>query len=126
MEFNEWLQNLKENAATPQVDYNTHKPTEGELNNLCHLSMRYTINWTMRHADFAIVRMMGGEPQTVRELDEKFIPELADYMWDHLMGEPETPTPEMLTEAIKVFRDMLYSMDEEVRNDTENKTDGTA
>jgi acetoacetate decarboxylase len=49
-------------------------------------------------------------------LDEKFIPEMANYMWDHLMGEPDDLKVDDLISAIQAVRDMLFGMDEKTRN----------
>lgn len=119
-QLREYADNMSAQAK-PIVDYKTHAPTNRELNNLCYLSMKYIANWPMRAADFHVVNMFGGTPKTVVELDEHYIPQLADYMWDHLMGEPEEPTTEDLEYAIKAIRDVLYSMDEKTRNDVEDK-----
>lgn len=103
--------------AKPAVDYKTYAPTNNELNNLCYLSMKYLIGWRMRVVDFHTVNMLGGTPKTIQELDKRYIPTLAEYMWDHLMGEPEEPTTDDLEYAIKAVRDMLFSLSEKERND---------
>lgn len=111
-----WIIEIKKKGIGPAlVQYYTHKPTENELNNLCYLSMKYLIGWEMRTADFQVCMMLGGDPQTVTELEKTFIPSLADYIWDHLMGEPNDPTSDDLIEGIKIIRDMLYSMDQPTR-----------
>jgi methylglyoxal synthase len=79
--------------------------------------MKYFAGFTMRNCDFKVIKMMGGDPQVVAELDDEFIPQLAEYIWDHVMGEPEDPTVEELVEAIGVVRDMLYEMDISTRNE---------
>lgn len=43
-----------------------------------------------RVADVAIVQQMGGTSEV-----------LAEYIWDHWMGEPETPTAEKVQEYIE-------------------------
>lgn len=43
-----------------------------------------------RTADVQMVEHMGGTPS-----------ELAEYIWDHIMGEPEEVTSEQLAEAIR-------------------------
>ena len=116
----DWVKAIKQDINT-LVNYTTHEPTDNELNNLCYLSMKLLINWPMRKADFAVVQVMGGDVPTVADLDKKFIPELANYMWDHLLGSPPTPTVEDLVYCIQAVRDALYSMSEDVRNDIEGK-----
>ena len=111
----ELIANLKNQEHKSQIDPSTHKPTPGELNNLCYLSMKYICGWPMRQADLAVVNTMGGEPQTVNDMD-KYCEALADYIWDHLMGEPDDSTADEVKEACNGIKNMLYSMDEETRN----------
>lgn len=119
MTFDEYLENLRKETEKMELQVpNDHKPTEGELNNICYLSMRYLLNWTMRVVDYEIIRMMSGEVNTLEEIDTKLIPPLAQYTWDHLMGEPDEPSQEQVEEACKQFKIMLYSTDEKTRNDT--------
>jgi hypothetical protein len=115
-ELKKFLKEIKKNVKPPQVDFEKHKPTDNELNNLTYLSMKYIIGWPMRLTDFAVVKMMGGEVASVKGLDEKFIPEMANYMWDHLMGEPDDLKVDDLISAIQAVRDMLFGMDEKTRN----------
>ena len=113
--FEQWLEDMKEQVQDPQVDLDTHEPTENELNNICYLSMKYIAGWPMRQADLKVVEIMGGEITTVRALDDKWIPNLADYIWDHLMGEPETISSEQITEGCKAVCNLIYGMPEEIR-----------
>lgn len=119
MTLREWADEMKAKTGTCQVQPN-HLPTPGELNNLCYLSMKYIMGWQMRHADFAAIQITGGIPTSMEELDKEYIPAIAEYMWDHLMGEPETPTTEDLEYAIRAIRDQLFTMDEKTRNDIGN------
>lgn len=43
-----------------------------------------------RPADLAILKMMGATPEVV-----------ADYLWDHMMGEPDEPTLDAVTEVVE-------------------------
>lgn len=120
MEFHEWLEELRNDIKGDlKVDVATHKPTDNELNNIVYLSCKYIAGWPMRTADFAVVKIMGGEPTSVDKLDERFIPALADYLWDHIMGEPDSPTTEQIMEGCKIIRDILFRLDEHTRNDVE-------
>lgn len=111
-----WIDNARSQVTPSQVDYATHRPTNGELNNLTYLSMKYLIGWGMRAVDLAVILHMTSPMENVNELESKFIPVLADYMWDHLMGEPESPTADDLAVAICVVRDLLYGQPEFERN----------
>jgi len=122
-EIEKFINQINNIDGEPQVDFATHKPTEEELNNLCYLSFKHIIAWHMRATDYHIVRMMGGDPQTVDELKEKFIPELAQYIWDHMMGEPEDPTSEDITKAIVALCDFLFKMNESIRNDVKESNE---
>lgn len=116
-ELKKWADEVKAKLPPRQVDYKNYKVTNNELNNLCYLSMKYLIGWQMRAVDFHAVNMMvNPPPTTVESLEAGFIPELAEYMWDHLMGEPEEIQSEDLVYAIKIIRDQLFSMDEQTRN----------
>jgi len=107
-----------ETLGDPVVDLETHVPTEGEINNLCYLSFKYLVGWGMRMADYTVLRMMTPEIKSVKELEEELVPRLADYMWDHICGEPEEPTTETLEEGCKLMLRMIYTMNEADRNCT--------
>lgn len=114
----DWAKDVMSKVKDPVVDFAKHKPTEGELNNLSYLSMKFIAGWGMRSADFAVVKTMGGKPATVNDLDKQFIPQLAEYIWDHLMGEPDEPSTKDVEAAVKAVRAGLYAMDEKARNST--------
>lgn len=99
-----------------RVDYDKHKPTENEMNNICFMAMKYGAGHIMRQVDLAMVNTLGGTPDTVRGLSDRWIPSLADYMWDHIMGEPDDPSPEEMVDYVTFVRDMIYTMDETCRN----------
>jgi len=102
------------------VDYDTHRPTESEINNLCYLSMKFLVQFSMRTCDLKVVELMaGGLIESIAELNDRYIPALADYIWDHLMGKPEDPTADDLKYCIEAIRDFLYSTDEQIRNSLE-------
>ena len=111
-----WAMKVLSECGEPQVVIETHRPTEGELNNLCYLSMKYIAGWSMREADLAVVMQLGGEPKTLKELDKQFIPQLAEYIWDHLLGEPSEPNLVDVTLAVMAMKSQLYSLDERTRN----------
>lgn len=105
------------------VDYNKHKPTENEMNNICFMSMKYSAGHIMRQVDLTMVNMLGGTPDTVRNLSDRWIPALADYIWDHIMGEPDDPSLEEVVEFVIFMRDMIYTMDETCRNSIDDITE---
>ena len=37
-----------------------YKPSDGEINNLVYLTLKYTVGWSMRAADLAVMQMMAG------------------------------------------------------------------
>ena len=119
----EWATEGRKALTESQVDPATHIPTDGEMNNLCYLSMKYLIGWQMRGCDFAVVKMVAGRVSSMEELTDRFIPALAEYMWDHICGEPDEPTVEDLTAGIEFLKDSLYTMNEHTRNSTEATSD---
>jgi len=113
----EFIRDVKKITNPPVVDFDKHVPTDNELNNLTHLSFRFILGLpTFRACDFMMVKMMAGKVESVRQLDKKFIPALADYMWDHMMGEPDELSEEDVEKMVKALRDQLYGQDEKTRN----------
>jgi hypothetical protein len=78
----------------------THIPTTGELSNIVYIAMKHLAGWQMRQCDLGVVLTMS-TPKNLKELDEAFVPSLAEYIWDHLMGEPEEVTTEDLEYGIR-------------------------
>jgi hypothetical protein len=92
-----------------------HVPTAGELNNIVYLTMKYLAGWQMRQCDLGVVLAMN-TPKSLKELDEAFVPVLAEYVWDHLMGEPDEVTTEDLEYGIRHIAKAVYGMDDRSRN----------
>lgn len=63
-------------------------PSEGEIDNLIYLTMRFTIDWNMRQADKAIVLQMAGDVVGIKGISN-LVEVCCEYTWDHLAGEPE-------------------------------------
>jgi hypothetical protein len=84
------------------------------------MAMKYGAGHMMRKADFLVVKQMGGSPDKVRNLVDTFLPALADYLWDHIMGEPDDPSTEEVLEFVVYVRDLIYSLDETTRNAVES------
>lgn len=68
-------------------------PSEGEIDNLIYLTMRFTIDWTMRAADKAVVLQMAGDVVGIKGISN-LVYVACEYTWDHLAGEPEDATVE--------------------------------
>jgi len=98
------------------VDSKSHVPTDNELNNLSYLCFKYVANWDMRAVDFKMVKEMSGPVLSVSQLSEKFLPSLADYIWDHILGEPEEVSLVAILNDCIAFQNHLFSLDESVRN----------
>ena len=68
----------------------------GELDNVVYLCLRYTANWTMRHADLAVCLMMtrslGHDEIRGNAGLDALIRTTCEYCWDHICGEPDSCT----------------------------------
>lgn len=105
----EYADSLRASSKGPiLVDLETHQPTPNELNNLLYLSCKY-IGFPMRNCDLSIVNSMSGGTL------EGFKSAAAEYIWDHLMGEPESPTQEDVKLIVDAVCDHLFTMPVEVR-----------
>lgn len=87
------------------VDY---KPSEGELDNFLYLTFKYTINWGMRQADKAICLMLADDVVGQKGL-ERLLKVTAEYIWDHLMGEPPETKPEDLITHMEPLLEQWYA-----------------
>ena len=78
-------------------------PSYGELDNIVYLVCKYTINWPMRVADLSVVLTMAGGPDNIK--GNKGISHLVnitcDYLWDHVMGEPDDISSDKLFSHIQ-------------------------
>lgn len=115
----EYAAQLKDEAAgKPLQVSDDHVPTVAELNNIAYMSMRYLVRWTLRSSDFQIIMHLVGEVKCMSDIDKIFLPVLAEYIWDHLMGKPGIPTVADVELASSAFFALVYTMDEETRNST--------
>lgn len=82
-----------------------YQPSHNELDNLMYLTCKGTINWTMRTADFVVCLNMAGGPSNIRgdKGISHFVSIVCDYLWDHIMGEPEAYSPEQLFAHVQPF-----------------------
>lgn len=118
-DLRKWIDHVKSTTEAPTVDLSTHIPTEGELNNLTYLSMKFLVNWQMRHVEFVLLKGMAGEIKSIDDVKAKFIPQIAQYIWSHLMRKPDAISINDLQEAIEALMGQLYAMDEFKRNSIE-------
>jgi len=89
-----------------------------ELNNLTYLSMKFVIGWPMRLADYVVIRGLAGDgPFRYDQLKTEFLPHLAQYMWDHLMAEPEDPDVDKVQVGCEYVMEQLFSLPEHIRKD---------
>ena len=110
------IEQIKSVTGQPAVD-ETHKPTTNERNNIVHLCFKYTLGIQFRIADLSIIEMMAGDIRSMEDLRKTYIPTIAEYMWDHFMGEPEEPSLELVEQFCHAIVDCFFTMDQETRND---------
>jgi hypothetical protein len=72
-----------------------YEPTDGELNNLVYLILKYTAGWAMREVDFQVMLTMVAEESGIEKIG-KIIDNTCEYAWDHILGEPDEFTPEQM------------------------------
>lgn len=120
MTLAEWTKNVRTKIGEPLVP-DTHKPTDNERNNIVHLSFQNIFGHSFREADLAIVESMASDIADMRDLKERYIPTLGEYIWDHWMGEPQEPSQLDVVDACQALADMLYTMNTEIRNSIDNK-----
>jgi hypothetical protein len=72
------------------------KLTDGEINNIVYLCHRFSCNWTMRAADLQVVTLMATPLPSGEAGIRHLVKTSAEYIWDHIMGEPEDCDPEAL------------------------------
>ena len=70
-----------------------YKPSEGELDNLVYLTLKYTVGWGMRVCDKSICLMMASDSLAGNEGISKLVETACEYAWDHLAGKPEDMSP---------------------------------
>lgn len=67
---------------------------DGERNNIVYLVLRFEAGWGMRDADFAVIESLCDKSLTGSAAIQDIIHRSCEYAWDHLLGEPDTPTAE--------------------------------
>lgn len=84
-----------------------YKLTENEKDNLIYLSLRYTIDWTMRAADKQVVLFLAGGASTGKDI-ERLVKVACEYAWDHLAGKPLDGSPESYYEYMVPILESWY------------------
>jgi hypothetical protein len=82
-------------------------PSDGEYNNLCYITCKYTAGWGMRLADLAVCKMMAEEAKGDQAI-ENFVRTTCEYVWDHICGEPDDVTPDAFYEHIEPMIEEWY------------------
>ncbi len=121
-EWREWVASVRpevKESAVPE----THKPTANELNNVVHLCFKQVLGTGPRVADHALLGATCPDVKDMSDLRSRYIPALAEYVWDHWMGEPEDPTVEDVELIFQLMSDILFTMSENVRNDINDVSD---
>jgi hypothetical protein len=101
-----------------------YEPTDGELDNIIYLIMKYSVGWMMRQADKFSVLLMS-EKEKGPDKIKSVIDNTAEYSWDHIAGEPDEFKPKDIVEhAMPYLSDWFNGTTQEERSDTgEEKND---
>ena len=85
-----------------------YKPSDGELDNLVYLALKYGANWQMRGCDKQVVLVMC--ENTIGSVGiSKVLETACEYAWDHILGEPDEGTPEDMYNHLKPLIEEWYS-----------------
>jgi len=82
-------------------------PSAGELNNMIYLCHRSIANWTMRGCDLSVCLMMAGEISGNIGLSH-LCEVCCEYIWDHILGEPDEHSPEDFFKHMKMILNAWY------------------
>lgn len=104
-------------------------PSDGEINNIVYLVCKYTVGWPMRPAGLMVCTTMAGLEGgkiTGNAGISCLVRVTCEYLWDHVCGEPETPTTEELFDHIRPALETWYanSTPEERADTKEEKSSG--
>ena len=78
-----------------------YQPSDGELDNLIYVVLKYTVGWPMRQADKAVCMVAGGDAIRGDAGISKLVYETCQYAWDHIAGEPDDFDADKLFDHIK-------------------------
>ena len=110
-------QRFRDCVASVSVKVSTDwVPTANERNNLVFLCFKYLLGRPNRYRDLAAIEMMAPNIVSVADLRERYIPVVADMLWDHWLGEPEDPSIELVTDYCLAVCDYLYRNEFTERN----------
>lgn len=83
-------------------------PSDGELDNLVYLVLKYTVGWPMRPTDKLVCLTMAG-PVVGTAGIENLIRQTCEYAWDHIAGEPDEFSPDDLYSHMAVAIEKWYA-----------------
>lgn len=83
-------------------------PSDGEVDNLVYLTLKYGAGWPMRGCDLTIVKMMAGNVRGSAGLS-RLVYAACEYAWDHILGEPDGVTSEDMFGFMKPILEEWYS-----------------
>lgn len=116
MQVDDFIQQVKENTGKSAVK-DDHKPTANERNNIVHLCFKYALGLPFRQVDLHMIELMSGDVQNMEDLRETYVSNIAEYIWDHYLGEPANPSREDLRRVCSALVEYFFSLNEEIRND---------
>lgn len=95
--------------------------TDNEINNLVYLCLKYVVvGFPMRDCDFQCILMIYN---SVGEGRDKLSNIISDFIWDHVLGEPDEPSLDkiksLVTEIFNGFFDLPYDIRNDIKSSTE-------
>lgn len=124
---------MSQNTRSLELPINDdYVPSDGELNNFVYLTCKYTVQWPMRQADLAICLELAKSGHAVAAIGEDFhnvqtgqnqparlikgvegltrlLEVTCEYLWDHISGEPDEFSPDILFYHMKPILQKWYS-----------------
>jgi hypothetical protein len=88
-----------------------YRPSDGEIDNIVYLVCKYTVGWGMRQCDLAVCRMMTEAQGGIvgKQGISNLVMVTADYVWDHICGEPDEVSPTAFFEHMRPMLEAWYS-----------------
>lgn len=115
-EFKDYIKRIIDATGESAVEA-AHQPTNNERNNLVYIFFSHILGIKPRIVDYAVIESMANDIENIADLKLRYIPAVAEIIWDHFLGEPEEPCLEDITKACLALTDAFYTLTEEVRND---------